>query len=280
MSAPSNSTDSRSDLRSIEDYLDLRFDLCKHVPEASATLKGYVERRLELHAHIRTRTSDDTLKKADYCAVCHCWRNDRRIPEPDDLTIPLPDLRLDVEEGRRYERQCLVFVVVREVGEPEQRVIGCLPSDVYVARLDEICDGRVYAGQSDRDAAIESLLCRVNRELHQPLFVVSELAGRPQTMTYELPGNVVEDAAVIVNGVSESGGELRRQRRPTLLDDRLDGEQGADPEVTVVTFWLKADGWVSVFAKEAACLSPGDASVEVRPLKLDPRAIQGISHAP
>jgi hypothetical protein len=170
-----------------------------------------------------------------------------------------------------------MLVIVRESHERQQRTLGGLPPDVYVARLDEVRHRRINSGQSARDVLVERLLRAVDGELNAPLGAFGKRARRSQTVTYELPGNVVKDASVVVNSVPEPSGELPREIRPALPNDDLATKDGADLGVGRLAFWIDTEGWLGVSVEEPTRLTAGGTRVQVRPLKFDPSAAECIA---
>jgi hypothetical protein len=96
-------------------------------------------------------------------------------------------------------------------------------------------------------------------------------------VTYELPGNVVKDASVVVNSVPEPSGELPREIRPALPNDDLATKDGADLEVGRLAVWIDPEGRLGASVEEPMRLTAGGARVQVRPLKLYPSAAECIA---
>jgi hypothetical protein len=271
--ARGSSGDRRDDFRRIKNLHYLTTDLVQHVAEACPALKGYVELRGELPAHGGIRTRDPALKERHDCTVLHCspsWR----IANADRLAPLELHLGAYVEDRAGNDRQGSVLVFIRESHERQQRILGGLPSDVCVARLDEVGHRRINSGQSARDVLIEILLSTVDGELNAPLDAFIKRARRSPTVTYELPGNVVKDASVVVNSVPEPSGELPGEIRPALPNDDLATKDGADLEVGRLAVWIDPEGWLGASVEEPIRLTAGGARVQVGPLKLYPSAAE------
>ncbi|HLG07545.1 MAG TPA: hypothetical protein VI409_02615 [Gaiellaceae bacterium] len=171
-----------------------------------------------------------------------------------------------------------VLVIVREASKGEQGIVGGIPSNVVVSCLDEIDGGVGDSGEPSSLVALKSGGCLVDRELDEDLFFVWKWPSR--TVTYELPRNMIERASVVVNGVSEPGGERKGKLRRRGVNDDTACDDGTDPLMgkALIAFWLDTEGWVGVTVEEPDRLSPGGCFVEVRPRKLDASALKGIAH--
>jgi hypothetical protein len=97
-------------------------------------------------------------------------------------------------------------------------------------------------------------------------------------MPYELPCDVVEDAPVVVEDVSESGSERSWQVGNASIDNDPCSVDVPDSELVRVAFWLDLEGWVGVTVEEPAYLAPCDGTVRITPRKLVPGALKGIGH--
>src|SRR5205823_3329038 len=160
-----------------------------------AILNDYFDGRLVLHAHAGVRSSDPTLQQRNYCVVFHCWPL-RRIEVADRFTVCERYVVLGAEECAQDDCERSVFVIVRQLREREQPIIGGVPSYVSVSSLDEVTDCRIDARQSRSDVVTEGLFLGVDRELDSRPLSFGQFVGRSQTLTYEPPSNVVEGRPV------------------------------------------------------------------------------------
>jgi len=161
-----------------------------------------------------------------------------------------------------------VLVIVRQRGNGEQSIVGGISSHVVVSRLDETNGGVGDTGETARSGTIKAPLCAIDRELDRSAFILGKWPAR--TVNYKLPCDVIENAPVVVDRVSESSGERVRQIGQTALEDDPAAINGVDNTGGfLVAFWLDTEGWSGVTLEEPDCLSPGNSFVEVRPSQLD-----------
>jgi hypothetical protein len=271
-------SDRREDLRCVEDLRYLTLDVCQDVAEATSTLNGYVERRLELHGHVGLQTGDLAFPTLKYCIVLQCWPDIGHL-ESDRPAAVERYVPLEVQRGSRNCRQRSVLVIVRKIDKGHKRIVGGVPSVVFVAPLDPVDDGGIDAGETCCDPAIEPRFFCVGREVDPTLAPFAKRARRTLTASYQPPRHVVEGGPVVVDRIAEPCGEGVREIGPSSDHHELDFENGTDLKVALLAVWLDVEDWIGLTVEEPLRLAPGCTGMEVRPLKFDPRALEGISHA-
>lgn len=263
--------------RCIQDRHDLVTYLGQEWEHGPAVIQRYIERRLETHVHMGIASSSDRGDTAYFCARLHFWDVSRRLEAKRSATNELP---MVLYPGKCGEDQAygLVFVLVREISERQNRLIGGIPSLVQVQAMDEVDYVARNPGEGLRYCGFERHLRRADRELNQPETFGIRRSGGIGTVENELPSNVVKYAPVVVDGVSESRSERAGQVRVAPLHDQLKDELISDPYRAGLSVWFTTDGWLGMGLEEPEHFTLRCCHMEVRPLEFDSGAAEGIAH--
>jgi hypothetical protein len=270
--------DRRDDLRRVQDLAHFAPESLDQFGHVSQAFDDYLNGRADLHLHFGVRRSDTSADVRNFCARLKSGSSGRAAPfhgqTPSEFHI-----RFDGSEDADGRVEASVLVLVRHSGEPEKRVIGGIPSRVELVRLpDVVDDGGGDAWQTACHFLVELDGGVVGRELDAvPGPVVFQWPTR--TVEYELPCDVVEDASIVVEDVSESGGERSREVGNASIDNQPRLVDVPDTQEVRISFWLDLEGWVGVTVEEPAYLAPCDSAVRITPRKLVPSALEGITHA-
>lgn len=269
--------DPRSDLRRVQDLPHLTPESFDHFGHVSPSFDEYLHGRADLYLEFGIRTGDPNGEACNYGATLQSRAFDRVPPVNGNATceryVGLGGLQ---DSDSRMEFS--VLVIIRESGETDERIVGGIQSRVVlVPILDPASDCLVYSRQPSADVSVEQFGRVVDRKLDGVLgALVWEWPAR--SVTYQLPGNVVEDGAVVVKDVSEPCRERGREFGNTLVDHEPSAIDVSDCE-PLVAFWLDLEGWVWVTVEEPAYLAPRDGAMCIAPSKLDLRAAEGELHA-
>lgn len=271
--------DCRDDLRRVEDLRYLNADDFKGAVEVSPVLHDYLDGRAKLHVHFGVRAGYDCGSPHEFCAWLECRpfrgilpRNRKALGE---RYVALEEAKETCEYVKRP-----VLVIVREFRQGKKLIVGGVPSDVSVARLDEGHGILVNSRQATGLVVSEAAECVVNRELNGVRgSLVFQWPAR--TMSYKLPRNVVKGAPVVVDRIPETSGERRGKIRGRAVHDDAKAEGRSGPSVgeAFVSFWLDTEGWAGVTAEEPARLAPGRGFVEIASRQFRPGTCEGVSHA-
>jgi len=203
--------DRRDDLRRVQDLGHLTPDALKDSAEARPALHDNLHGRSECHLHLGVETGDDAFPVVEFCAVLQCrpffgggYVDPRAV---DKRYVPL---QLSRASSNRSEGS--VLVIVGEIHEGHEVVVGGLPADVFVARLDPINDRGVNSGQTQVDPLLESLFCQVGGKTDPAASAFVHRGRRRQAIAYEPPRDVVQHAPVIVDRVTEAQQRSRAGR--------------------------------------------------------------------
>jgi hypothetical protein len=261
------------DFRGIQDVNDLIADFVQQGKHWSPVVQSYIETRTEFHLHIGVASGPDADETAYYCARFCFWDNFGLTEASKETIGELPGVVYlsKCRDNRLYD---LVLVGVREVGEGHERLISGLPSLVCVTAIDEVDYFGCNSGQSSLLSRAEASSRSVNGKLDIP----GLRRLRSGAMPDELPGNVVKYAPVVVDGVTEPGGERVRQVGITSLNDQIESELAAKRDSAGVSVWFTTDGWLWMSLEEPEHFTLRGCHMEVRPLELDPGAAKRITH--
>jgi hypothetical protein len=255
----------------MEDLRYLGLDGFQHFGEVAPPFIDYLNLRCQVHLHFGIRFGDLPGEERHYCSLLKAWPLGRVIPG-DRFAVGEAYVRFESAENGSEEAKLPVLVVVTEGGESQKRIVGCVPSDVLVATLDEPNDAPVYTGKPSPLIGREAVRCLVDRELDVPPSPIWEWPA--QTVTYELPSDVVEDAPVVVDRVAEAGRKECWKLGWIAGEDESAAVDCSDG-IALVSYWLDTEGWSWVTAEEPACLAVRGSFVEVCPLELRFGAAKG-----
>jgi hypothetical protein len=94
-------------------------------------------------------------------------------------------------------------------------------------------------------------------------------------MLDQLPCDVVERGAVVLDGVPESRGEGIGKFRVATVDNELEADFRSDWDDVIFGLTVDTKGWAGVALDKAKEFSLCGAGVEVCPLELDLSAVEG-----
>jgi len=96
------------------------------------------------------------------------------------------------------------------------------------------------------------------------------------TVKDELPGDMVEHAPIVVDRVAKTGGVGLRETRHSPVHDDPKGEGRSDWERVSLEVSFQTNGGLGFTLIEPTSFAICDVGMEVRPLQLDFRALEGI----